>query len=183
MFDTDKWQEIFSTIAQNRLRTFLTGFSVAWGIFMLIVLLGTGTGLENGVKHQFSRDAVNSLWFNAGRTAVAYRGLQPGRDIQFVNSDHDLLRKSYPRAESLTPRINLWNITEMNYGSRYGSFGVRGCNRDMILSEKIEVRSGRFINDFDVKEYRKTACVGELLVAELFREEEPVGKQLHINGV
>ncbi len=183
MFDIDKWQEIFATIGKNRLRTFLTGFSVAWGIFMLIVLLGTGTGLENGVKFQFSRDAVNSLWFNGGKTANAYRGLQPGRDIRFTNADHKLLDDGYKQVESLTSRLNLWDINQVNYKNKYGTFSVRACNYGMVYSEKIEVLTGRFINELDVKEARKVACVGKMLVQELFGTENPVGKEIEINGI
>lgn len=183
MFDLDKWQEIFATIRKNRLRTFLTGFSVAWGIFMLIVLLGTGTGLENGVKHQFSRDAVNSLWFNGGRTANAYRGLQPGRDIRFRNSDYDLLALRGQQFESHTSRVNLWDINQVNYKNKYGTFSIRGCNPGMVYSEKIDVLRGRFVNELDVRESRKVACVGKMLVAELFDREDPMGKEIEINGI
>jgi putative ABC transport system permease protein len=183
MFDIDKWQEIFATIGKNRLRTFLTGFSVAWGIFMLIVLLGTGTGLENGVKHQFSRDAVNSLWFNGGKTANAYRGLQPGREIRFKNSDHDLIEANEKKLESLTSRLNLWDINEVNYKNKYGTFSIRACHTGMVFSEKIDVIKGRFVNELDVKESRKVACVGKMLVAELFGAEDPIGKEIQINGI
>lgn len=184
MFDIDKWQEIFATISKNKLRTFLTGFSVAWGIFMLVVLLGSGTGLENGVRHQFSRDAVNSLWFNGGKTANAYRGLQPGRDIRFNNADHDLIeRNGQQQMESLTARLNLWDINQVNYKNKYGTFSVRACSYGMVYSEKITVMKGRFINDLDVKESRKTSCVGKMLVAELFGNEDPIGHEIQINGI
>jgi putative ABC transport system permease protein len=183
MFDLDKWQEIFATIGKNRLRTFLTGFSVAWGIFMLIILLGSGTGLENGVKSEFSGDAVNSLWVNAGKTSVGYKGLQPNREIRFTNNDRQMLEAGYKDAENLTSRVNLWEINQFSYGQKSGSFNVRGCEKGMMASEKITVIKGRFVNDKDVAEGRKVCCVGKMLVAELFEKEDPIEKYLNINGI
>src|SRR5688572_17753788 len=87
MFDIDKWQEIFATIKKNKLRTILTAFSVAWGIFILIVLLAAGQGLRNGAQSQFGNDAANSIWIDAGQTSIAYGGYKPGRKIQLTNAD------------------------------------------------------------------------------------------------
>ena len=89
MFDRDKWQEILFTISQNKLRTFLTGFSVAWGIFMLIVLLGSGTGLQNGAQKEFADTATNSIWVFSGQTSMPYKGMKPGKRIQFDDNDFD----------------------------------------------------------------------------------------------
>lgn len=183
MFDIDKWQEIFASIRKNRLRTFLTGFSVAWGIFMLIVLLGTGNGLGNGVKFQFSHDAVNSVWFNNGRTSVAYDGIQPGRDIKLTNQDYEAIGKSVKTIEHLSPRLQLWEVNQYNYKNRYGSFSTKGCNYDMIFAEKIVITKGRFINDLDIKECRKICSIGQQIVEELFKEEDPINKLININGI
>src|SRR6056300_1117666 len=104
MFDLDKWQEIFSTISKNKLRTFLTGFSVAWGIFMLIILLGSGTGLQNGAESEFAGDAVNSIWVNPGRTSLPHQGLKPGREIILENDDFADLKANIEGVENLSSR-------------------------------------------------------------------------------
>ncbi len=183
MFDIDKWQEIFATISKNRLRTVLTGFSVAWGIFMLIVLLGTGNGLGNGVKSQFARDAVNSVWFNNGRTSVAYDGMQPGRDIRLTNEDYQAIRQNVKSIEHLSPRLQLYDVNQYNYKNKYGSFSTKGCNYDMIYAEKIEVLKGRFVNELDIKECRKVCAIGQQVVDEMFKGEEPIDKLININSI
>lgn len=183
MFDLDKWQEILGNIAKNRMRTFLTGFSVAWGIFMLIVLLGAGKGLENGVKNQFNQDAINSLWINSGRTSIAHEGYQPGRLIQFTNEDYDLLSRSYKNMEHMSARVELDEINLISYKSRWGNFNVKGVHPEMVFPEKVSVISGRFINELDVKEGRKVASIGKKIVEELFLREDPIGKEININGV
>ena len=105
MFDLDKWQEIISTISKNKLRTFLTGFSVAWGIFMLIILLGSGTGLENGVENQFADDATNSLWVYARQTSMPYKGYNSGREVRFTNEDYDRTKYSVEELEHISGRF------------------------------------------------------------------------------
>lgn len=177
------WQEISSTISKNKLRTILTGFSVAWGIFILMILLGTGKGLENGVNKQFGKDAVNSLWFNGGKTANAYQGIQPGKDIKFTNEDFNFLKQKLINYESISSRLNLWGISQINYKKNYGSFSIRGCNPGMLMSEKVNIIKGRFVNEIDVKESRKVACVGHMLVKELFKTEDPMGKEIKINDI
>ena len=183
MFDIDKWQEIFATISKNRLRTVLTGFSVAWGIFMLIVLLGTGNGLGNGVKSQFARDAVNSVWFNNGRTSVAYDGMQQGRDIRLTNEDYQAIKQNVKSIEHLSPRLQLYDVNQYNYKNKLGSFSTKGCNYDMIFAEKIEVLKGRFVNELDIKECRKVCAIGQQVVDEMFKGEEPVDKLININSI
>ena len=122
MFDIDIWQEILSTIRKNKLRTFLTGFSVAWGIFMLMVLLGSGNGLQNGVKEQFADNAENIMWMWTGKTSVPYHGLKEGREVRFNNDDYDYLKDEAEGVEQVSARFFLRGDVVFSYGKEYGSF-------------------------------------------------------------
>ena len=95
MFDLDRWDEIFETIRKNKLRTFLTGLSVASGIFILVILLGIGEGMRNGIAREFEQDAANLMLVYPGMTSKEYKGLNPGRRIQFKNEDYDQILRLY----------------------------------------------------------------------------------------
>lgn len=182
MFDIDKWQEIFSTLQQNKLRTFLTGFSVAWGIFMLIILLGSGNGLQNGVEQQFSNSASNAIWIWGGQTSAAYKGMKPGRDITFRNADYKQIR-TLKGVEYASGRYNIWGNNPVTYKNEYGAFDIRSAHPDYREIEKISMVEGRYINEKDMREGRKVAMISGLVRESLFKKEDPMGKFIKINGV
>lgn len=183
MFDPDKWQEILETIGKNRLRTLLTGFSVAWGIFMLIVLLGSGTGLTHGIEWQFRDDAVNSIWVYAGRTSVPYRGLKPGRAVRFTNEDYRDVVNSVGGVEHATARYYLSGTTRANYKKQFGTFDVRSVHPGHRYLENTLIDEGRFLNDLDIDRRRKVAVIGQRVADALFKEEPPLGKYLQLNDI
>jgi len=182
MFDLDKWQEIFETIKKNKLRTILTGFSVAWGIFMLIILLGSGYGLENGVRKEFEGDAVNYLSINGGVTSKAYKGMKPGRFIQFKNEDHDILDR-LSNVEMSASRTRLWQISTINYKQQYGTFDVFAISPDYKYVEDLNMISGRFLNKNDQDKTRKVASLGRIVFEELFKGESAIDKYINVGGV
>jgi putative ABC transport system permease protein len=182
IFDWDKWQEIFETMKKNKLRTFLTGFSVAWGIFMLIILLGSGNGLENGVRKEFEGDATNTLWINPGETSVAYKGLKAGRRIQFTNEDYDLMKQEIPHIDKISSRFNVWQNT-ISYKKEYGNYDIIACHPGYGYYETLEIISGRFINDDDIKDFRKIVIISTIVKDALFKGEEPMGKFIDISGI
>ena len=102
MFDYDKWQEIFISLKQHKLRTAATALAVWWGIFMLVILLGAGNGLQNSFEKGFGDDALNSIWVWPERTTRAYKGLKPGRWIQFHNDDYDAITTKVEGIEHAT---------------------------------------------------------------------------------
>ena len=184
MFDTNIWQEIASTIKQNKLRTFLTGFSVAWGIFMLIVLLGAGNGLSNGMKENFASDATNSIFFFSRTTSKAYEGLKPGRRIKFHNDDIDYIKREFDEIEEISGRFFLpFGDVTISYHNEYGKYTVLSCMPEYQVIEKAEMIKGRFINDVDLKLYRKYAVIGEEVAEKLFKEEDALGKFIKVNNV
>lgn len=183
VFQIDKLHEIYSTVRKNKLRTLLTGFTVSWGIFMLILLLGSGTGIENGVKDEFKNIATNSIWVHQGQTSIPYAGLQLGRKIQFTDADYEDTRTSVQGVEHLTARYYKWNDNLISYKKAYGNFHIIGCHPDHQFIEKTIVRQGRMINATDIKEGRKVAAIGSLVREQLFMAESPIGKYINVNGV
>ncbi len=185
MFDLDKWQEIFSTIQKNKLRTFLTGFSVAWGIFMLIILLGSGYGLENGVREQFKGGAVNGIWITSGTTSKPYKGLQPGREIKFTNADYDLVKNSVEGIDLISGRSWIWQNNTFSYKNNYGNFTISPCHPDYGQIKELEILEGRFINDIDLDKTRKVIVIGELLKEALFKSPDTIalGEYVKVGGV
>ncbi len=183
MLDLDTWQEIFETIRKNKLRTFLTGFSVCWGIFMLIVLLGSGQGLANGIEYQFRDDAINSIWIFSGQTSVPHKGLAPGRQIQFENADHDELSTRIDGVEHSTSRFYIPGAVSVRRGKEFGDFDVRCVHPGHRWVENTIVTQGRYLNDLDLGEYRKTAVIGERVRRALFGTEPAIGGQIEINGI
>lgn len=181
MFDIDKWQEILATIKKNKMRTFLTGFSVAWGIFMLMILLGSGNGLSNGVSQNFMRDAVNAMWLWSGRTSIPYQGMKEGRQIQLTNADYDII-KDLEGIENTSGRYYI-SGNHFSYGSEYGDYTAITCHPDLKEVESIELVEGRFINEVDIKKARKSVVLGKDIYDALFKEKEAIGEYIRVNNI
>lgn len=182
MFDLDKWQEIFHTLGKNRLRAILTGFGVFWGIFMLVLLLGSGSGLENGVTSMFSFSR-NSVFLWTNRTTMPYKGYKPNRFVQVTTEDMEAIVKLSPEIEYISPRIGRGTIV-MNRKGKSGGFRLQGDHPDFINIQPMEIVSGRFINERDVQARRKVAFIGSRVRDVLFDPgENPIGDYIEISGI
>ena len=183
MLNIDAWQETLEILRRHKLRTLLTALSVAWGIFMLVILLAAGRGLERGVEYDFRDDAVNSIWIGPGRTSVAYQGQPPGRTVRFENDDVDAIAKQIAGVERITGRFYLWGEFSVSYGMKTAHFDIRGCHPGHLYIERTQILAGRFINDFDVKGRRKVAVIGPDVREQLFGSRDPLGEYITIRGV
>ncbi|MDF2448585.1 MAG: hypothetical protein K0R26_1089 [Bacteroidota bacterium] len=182
MFDWDKWQEIFATIRKNKLRTFLTAFSVAWGIFILIILLAAGQGLRNGAQSQFGNDAANSIWVDGGQTSMAHDGYKPGRTIQLTNSDFYHIKNNVEGVDYASAVYDGRAGKILSYKNEHAGFTVRSCAPDHNFLEKAKVIQGRFINENDFREFRKVCVIGIPVKETLFKNEDPINKMIDVSG-
>lgn len=181
MFDIDKWQEILATIKKNKMRTFLTGFSVAWGIFMLMILLGSGNGLSNGVAANFMNDAVNAMWIWTGKTTVPYEGMKTGRQIQFYNADQEIVSK-VPGVGVSSGRYFLGN-TRYSFNKESGEYTTITCHPELKDVENLIIEEGRFINQIDINQNRKVVVLGTDIKTALFKDSVALGEYVNINNV
>ena len=183
MFDIERWQEIFETLSKNKLRTFLTGLSVASGIFILVILLGFGTGIENGVTAQFPSDATNMLTVYTGVTTKEYKGLNPGRYVQMKNNDFNKISRKYKdNIEYETSMYSIWGAT-ITYKNETVNYQVRGVMPDHQFIENADISEGRYVNQSDFDESKKVAVIGNKMKNDLFKDEDPINKNILIFGM
>ncbi len=186
MFDLDVWEEIGQTIWKHKLRTALTAFGVFWGIFMLVLLLGAGNGLRNGVMQNFDI-AKNAVFVWTEVTSVPYAGFQAGREIQLTNDDYKAL-KNVKELKTISPRIQVSNrfsnaqIT-IRYDDKDVSYQIMGDYPQYLDIQPLWITEGRFINNIDIKEKRKIAVLGRRVKEDLFQDREAIGEYIKINGV
>ena len=188
MFDREKWQEIFTTLKQHKLRTALTAFGVFWGIFMLTVLLGAGKALENGVIAGFN-EIPNSVWiWSQGKTQIPYQGMPIGRQIRLQPEDVEAIRENVPSVGEIYDQnsVGIWGGSPAYtvYEDNNGSFSVQGTHAGMANIHQQKIIQGRYINHLDDQKRRKAAIIGTGVRDILFEPgEEPVGKNITIAGI
>jgi len=181
MFDIDRWQEIFSSIRSNVLRTVLSGFTLALGLYIFIVLFGIGKGLQNAFQEGFTRDAQNLISIFTGKTTIAYEGLQADRQVTLNNSDYNAIVDAHPeKVQYSTPRYS----TNLNvkYGKESGFYQISGANDEEVKIENRQLLNGRFISPKDIDEKQNVAVIGRMVQRDLIKNGDPVGKELEING-
>ncbi|MDR0833548.1 MAG: ABC transporter permease [Candidatus Symbiothrix sp.] len=176
MFDRENWAEIFSTIKENKMRTFLTGFAVSWGIFMFCILLCAGNGLRNGMTGNFGNRSTNVLGFNGWETSMPYKGLSDNRDVLLDENDMELV-KQLPEVDIVAPRVYASAATV--YGQFTSTVQFTGVIPEdrKISGLSILGSRGRWLNELDLKDKRKVAVINEQMQTVLFQGEDPVGKQ------
>jgi len=183
MFDLDTWREIFDSLKRHRLRTLLTAFGVFWGIFMLMLLLGVGKGLENGVYAQFGNVTTNGLFIWGDRSTVPYKGMNPGRWTRLTNSDVEAIRTGVEGIQYLNAVKGLWGEFTIHYGRKNGSFRVEGDLPEVRYVQPRFLVEGRFLNEADIAQRRKVAVIGRAVKEDLFGKSDPIGEFLSIRGV
>ncbi|HEU0137996.1 MAG TPA: ABC transporter permease [Flavobacterium sp.] len=187
MFARDKWTEIIEALTANVFRTTLTAFGVFWGIFILVILLAAGKGLENGVKQGFAGIATNTMFMWTQATSKPYKGLPLGRRFNFKNADVAALKEKFPDLMYVSPRNELGGYQGANNvirGTKTAAYSVYGDYPELIMQESMNIIKGRFVNHADIQNKRKVAVIGQGVIREMYNvAEEPIGTYIKINGV
>lgn len=181
MFSWDTWKEIFETIQKNKLRTFLSGFTVALGILIFVSLFGLGNGLINTFDKFFQEDATNVLYLFPGKTTIPYKGYKSARRIEFENSDLEDIKKNFPMfLEYVTPRITRNKVVKFKNESN--SYNVTGVDWGHQFAEKTIIMKGRYLNVEDVANKTKYVVIGRLVEKDLFGNANALGKFIDIGN-
>lgn len=173
--------EIFATMRMNRMRTFLTGFAIAWGIFMLVALLAVGNGLKHGVYSNFNDMNKNTVTLYPGNTSIPFEGRQRGREIIFNPSDIDFIRNNMPNATDFAPIINMWS-SSVTYNDLQITVANTGVEPSYAKVYSFTIEAGRFINDIDMRERRKVVVIPTDVCEKYFTSyTDALGKYLRFS--
>ena len=188
IFERDTWNEIGLSLKKNKLRTFLTGFGVSWGILMLILMLGAGNGLKNGVTGNFGDFATNSFFIWTQPTTIPYKGFPRGRSFNFITEDIQAIKDQVPEIDLVAPKLQggRWGSDGDNVvrGKYSGSYTVNGDYPEVFKIDPVKIEAGRLLNNKDINEKRKVAVLGIRVRNVLFEpNENPIGQQIRIQGV
>ena len=187
MFNKDRWQEIIEVLSTNVFRTLATAFGVGWGIFILIILLAAGKGLENGIRADFGDIATNTMFMWSRNTTKPYKGLPKGRNYRFKLEDVTAIDDRVQGLRFISPRNQLGGFGGANNvirGLNAGAFNVYGDYPEIIKQEPMTITSGRFVNQNDIENNRKVAVIGDGVKNELYdKGEDIIGTYIKIQGV
>ena len=190
LFKKDTWQEIYYSLKNNKLRTFLTMIGVGWGMFLFVSLLGAAKGMENGFDRLFSGFATNSIFLWAQNTSIPYNGFPKGRQMSLHLPDMDLLERRIPQIDYISPQNSRGSFgnpgEQMN---RNGKTAVYTLTGDYPVGNKISEKKlifGRYLNDADITGNKNVAVIGEAIYKNFFdakKNENPIGKSINIKGL
>jgi putative ABC transport system permease protein len=182
MFDIDRWREIFQSINKNRLRSVMSGFTVAFAILLFTLLFGIVSGLKNTFEGAFVDDAANSMFVRVWKTTKPYKGLQSGRRIQLKNNDYDYVADKYDsKIDLMTARV--YKNFSMSYKKNQDNYSIRAVHPDHQFLEKTIMDEGRYINQLDINEASKSIVIGRLVKSDLFGEKPALGKRINVGGI
>lgn len=182
MFDLDRWREIFQAISKNKLRTILSGFTIAFAILLFTLLFGVGNGLKHTFEKEFAKDSMLSIYIWTGLTTKPHKGLQTGRRIQLKNDDLSYLLDKYDdKMLGISPRI----VRQLQavYDGNQNSYQVRAVYPSYQILESAEIETGRFINMLDLKKRSKVIAIGRMVEKDLFGQKRALGKEINLGGI
>lgn len=181
MFDLDRWREIFQSISKNKLRSVMSGFTVAFAILLFTLLFGIVSGLGNFFADAFVDDAANSIFVRVWKTSKPYKGLQAGRRIQLTNKEYEYVAQKYEKKiDLMTARI--YKNFSISYDNKQDNYSLRAVHPDHQYLEKTMIKDGRYLNQLDLNSFSKVIVIGRLVKADLFGEKPAIGKYVNVGG-
>ena len=182
MFDLDRWREIFQSINKNKLRSIMSGFTVAFAILLFTLLFGVVSGLKNTFEGAFVDNAVNSMIVRVWKTTKPFNGLQSGRRIQLKNPDYDYIAEKYDsKIDLMTARI--FKNFSISHKNKQDNYSLTAVHPDHQFLEKTIITEGRYINQLDINESSKVIVIGRLVKSDLFGQKPALGKRVNVGGI